>query len=419
MTVYNFPSNVPITPAGSNDDPNTSSLMLGTVFHSTVAGVQAMGVRFWVPAAGAGETIRGYLFVGSSGSTVLASSSAVTAVSGWNTLTFTTPYTLTSGTDVTAAAYILGLVSHVYYPAVAGALTSAQTVSPLQNAATGARYNYGNVTASLALSGGDNFGSSSAWYGVDIIASDAAGVPVVTVTGSLPMALGLVAASAPVQAVSGTLPVALGLSGNAVAVRAVTGTLAVALGLTAVSVPSKTVTGSMPVALGLAATSIPSVTVTGALGLALGLVGTVGAIVPQVTGTLALSLGISGSATPVSVATGQLPLTLGLAAASTRVDVRSGAMPLSIGLTGTVGTTVATVTGALPMSIGLAASAVNVMTVSGALPLSLGLIGTVAGGPSRNITTNGTTSSRWAASTSQHRRTAATTRRRYEGITSE
>jgi len=169
-TAYSFPSNLPLTPTGTNTDPGQSGgLVLATVVQSTRAGVVATGIRFWMPTEGVGQTLTGFLFAGVTGSTVLAQSIDATAVAGWNVLPFTTPYPMTSSVSVSAAIYLRPAagdgLGNVTYSALASALTSARVLSPLQTIATGSRYNYG----APALTGGSDTGSSSAWYGVDVM----------------------------------------------------------------------------------------------------------------------------------------------------------------------------------------------------------------------------------------------------------
>lgn len=144
--------------------------MLATVVQATRAGVTATGIRFWMPPEGVGQVLTGFLFAGVSGSAVLAQSIDANAVAGWNVLPFVTPYGMTVAVSTSAAIFLRPAagdgLGNVTYPAVAAALASARVLPPLQTIATGSRYNYG----APALSGGADAGSSSAWYGVDLIA---------------------------------------------------------------------------------------------------------------------------------------------------------------------------------------------------------------------------------------------------------
>jgi len=168
-TAY-FPSNAGLTPSGTNTDPTQpGGLILATLLSATSAGVVAKGIRFWMPPEGVGQTLTSFLFAGATGASVLAQGIDTPAVSGFNELLFATPYNMVNGAAVAAAIFIRPVsgdsLNNVSYSAVANALATAKTVSPLQTSVPGSRYNYGNPS----LNGGGDTGTSSAWYGVDLM----------------------------------------------------------------------------------------------------------------------------------------------------------------------------------------------------------------------------------------------------------
>jgi len=168
-TAY-FPSNAGLTPSGTNTDANQSGgLVLAVTLSATASGVVATGIRFWMPTEGVGQLLTSFLFAGSTGSSVLAQGIDTNAVAGYNELPFATPYNMVNAATVSAAIFIRPAAGeplfNVSYPAVSGVLAAAKTVAPLQSAVPGSRYNYG----APALSGGSDTGTSSAWYGVDLM----------------------------------------------------------------------------------------------------------------------------------------------------------------------------------------------------------------------------------------------------------
>ncbi len=134
---------------------DTANVQVGTRFTSSVAGT-VTAIKFYKGSANTGaHTVK----LWSAGGVLLASapSSGETA-SGWQTVTLPTPVNLTPGAVYTAAYESVGGL----YAVTVGGLTNVRTVGPLSTVANGGAYVYGDGSASPA-------GTSSAWYGVDLV----------------------------------------------------------------------------------------------------------------------------------------------------------------------------------------------------------------------------------------------------------
>jgi hypothetical protein len=162
-TTYNFPSSL-LTPSGSNDDGITGGgLSLGVLILARISGLTATGIRWWAPAAAAGKQATPYLFDNTG--TQLASGPAVTLASGWNSLPFTTPAALTSGSNYLPTTFLAS--GSEIYSAVGSAFTSAVTTTQFQ-IASGASGHY-RYSATPGLN--DTSGDTNTWFGVDIVAT--------------------------------------------------------------------------------------------------------------------------------------------------------------------------------------------------------------------------------------------------------
>jgi len=380
VTVYTTPSNT-LTPTGDTNDGGTG-ISLGMVVVTTVAGTTATGLRWWAPVAGA--TISPFLQ--NTAGTVLATGSSITAAAGWNTLPFSAPFTMTQSVD-----YLVGVFQATTqrYSAVSGALTSNIVNGPITiDATTGSagRYNY-STTPGLF------YGSqaSTAWFGVDVVATDVVGANVYSATGTLPIALGLTGAAVAKGVATGNMPVVIGLTGAVVKRAKATGTTPLILGMTGAAKAVLATTGTMPIQLGLTGSTGASAA-TGSLGLGIALTGTATAVYAT-TGTMTLSVGMTGVAVEGYVVTGTLPLTIGLAGAVTKIVAATGQLPLNLALTPT--------------------DSIR-YTLTGTMPLELGMIGIASGGTERDITVTATLGARrWDAELTTRTRTATLGQRRY------
>ena len=127
-----FPaSTVPTTSA----DPDPGSVELGVRFSAAVDG-QITGISYYKSATDTG-THTGALWT--SNGTVLASGTFTNETSsGWQTLTFSTPVSITAGTT-----YVAGFHSNGHYAATPGFFTSAYTNGDLTAPVNAGVYTYG------------------------------------------------------------------------------------------------------------------------------------------------------------------------------------------------------------------------------------------------------------------------------------
>jgi hypothetical protein len=118
-------------------EPDSGSVELGVSFTSDVAG-QVVGVRFYKGSTNTG-THTATLW--SSTGTQLATGTFIAeSGSGWQTMLFSTPVTITAGTT-----YVVSYHTNVgYYSVTANSFASGYDKSPLHVAAGGASYQYGS-----------------------------------------------------------------------------------------------------------------------------------------------------------------------------------------------------------------------------------------------------------------------------------
>ncbi len=134
---------------------DTADVQVGTRFMTSVPGT-VTAIRFYK-----GPTNTGAHTVELWGPTQQLLGQAMStseSASGWQTVTLPTPVTLTPGQVYTASYQSVG----GQYAVTAGGLSAVRTVGPLSTVATGGAYVYGDGSAYPA-------GSSSAWYGVDLV----------------------------------------------------------------------------------------------------------------------------------------------------------------------------------------------------------------------------------------------------------
>jgi len=145
-----WPDSTTPTVASYND---TSAVQVGTRFKASVAG-KVTAIRFYKGSANTG-THTVYLW-DSSGNKLAQATSTGESASGWQTVTLSTPVTLTVGSTYVASYY----TTTGRYSVTSGLLASPVTNGPLSTVATGGAYVYGTTAPT---------GTSSTWYGVDVV----------------------------------------------------------------------------------------------------------------------------------------------------------------------------------------------------------------------------------------------------------
>ena len=142
-------ADVPTTAAWDDSSP----VQVGTRFTTSASGA-VTAIKFYKGAANTGaHTVKLWA---ADGALLASAPSSAESASGWQTVTLPTPITLTPGQVYTAAYQSSG----GRYAATPGGLSTARTAGPLSSA--GSAYVYGDGTAFPV-------GSSSAWYGVDVV----------------------------------------------------------------------------------------------------------------------------------------------------------------------------------------------------------------------------------------------------------
>lgn len=188
MTTYDFPSSL-LTPSGSNNDPN-AGLSLGQKFTVSTTGLTITGVRWWNTHTDAALQLQVGIY-DAAGTTLLASSTLTSynvTINTWTTINLTTPYAVTSGTSYYVMVYQVGVVpgKGVWYSAMTPPWPKSTTQFAI--AANGGQYNY-TTSMGVATGGAGNFGTSTAWFGVDIEATGSGGGTDYTGTPSDPVGI--------------------------------------------------------------------------------------------------------------------------------------------------------------------------------------------------------------------------------------
>lgn len=163
VTDYYFPSGaLSLTPGTPTNENQPTGLMLGVVA-ALSAPAQISGVRFYSPSNVA-SGVRISLF--ENGSEVVIKT-GLSLTTGWNELTFDTPYTATTGLDYMAFIYLPG--PSVDYTAVANAYPTSTTY------ASGPLYSTLTANSRMRAGLGTTFSASSSWYGIDFISPNNSG----------------------------------------------------------------------------------------------------------------------------------------------------------------------------------------------------------------------------------------------------
>jgi PKD repeat protein len=157
-TVYNFPSSLGLTPGTLTDDAG-SGLSLGILITCKVSGLKATGIRWF---AGQTQSVTPYLWDAGSGA-VLATGVSTSCGVGWNTISFTTPFSLVSGND-----YIVGTYQATQkYTASNPTWPQSTPQFGISSATMGTGYYSYSTTPGLS----ETSGSTNQWYGIDIVAT--------------------------------------------------------------------------------------------------------------------------------------------------------------------------------------------------------------------------------------------------------
>jgi len=158
-TIYNFPSNQPLTPPMPGFDDLGAGYNMGFLFSANSAGLIATGVRWYAPVA---MTVTPFLNDGGGTNRAVGVATAVSA--GWNYIPFTTPYTMTSGSE-----YVVGITQSTQkYTYLANALATSFTVGPLSVVGPNAGLlSSGSTVAALSAASGH----TNAWFGIDVVVS--------------------------------------------------------------------------------------------------------------------------------------------------------------------------------------------------------------------------------------------------------
>jgi PKD repeat protein len=157
-TVYNFPSSLGLTPGTLTDDAG-NGLSLGLLITCKVSGLKATGMRWY---AGQTQTVTPYLWDAGTG-TVLATGASTYCGVGWNTIPFTTPFSLVSGND-----YIVGTYQDTQkYTASSPTWPQSTTQFGISSATMSTGYYSYSTTPGLS----ETSGSTNQWYGIDIVAT--------------------------------------------------------------------------------------------------------------------------------------------------------------------------------------------------------------------------------------------------------
>jgi hypothetical protein len=144
-------TDVPVNPSWND----TASVQVGTRFTTSAAGT-VTAIKFYKGAANTGaHTVELW---DPNGNLLASAPSTGESASGWQTVSLPTPVTLTPGVIYTAAYESVG----GEYAVSSGGLATVRTVGPLSTVANGGAYVYGDGSAYPS-------GSSSAWYGVDLV----------------------------------------------------------------------------------------------------------------------------------------------------------------------------------------------------------------------------------------------------------
>jgi hypothetical protein len=150
------------TPTGASDANDTSAVNLGVQFKASTTG-RVLGVRFYKYSDNTG-THTGSLYscttTACTGGTLLASGTfASETASGWQELDFTTPVSITAGTN-----YVVSYHTNAgHYAVTSSGLSSAVTNGPLTALASGGVYAYGSGNAFPSL----KYNASNYW--VDVV----------------------------------------------------------------------------------------------------------------------------------------------------------------------------------------------------------------------------------------------------------
>ncbi|WP_343715859.1 DUF4082 domain-containing protein [Inquilinus sp.] len=147
------------TTASSNlDSGDNNSVQLGVRFTASTSGL-VMGIRFYKGINDIG-THTGTLW--SSSGTVLATGTFTgESASGWQTLTFSSPLSITAG-----ATYVASYLSHGHYPVDSNFFTAARTNGALSTAANAGVYTYSSGVMPTS-----SFGASNYWVDVLFVPS--------------------------------------------------------------------------------------------------------------------------------------------------------------------------------------------------------------------------------------------------------
>lgn len=161
MTVRNYPSGLGWTPGAGGSD--TGPLNLGTCFNLTAA-ANVTGVRFNSPNS---QTVTGQLWADGA---KVAEKTGQSVTSGWNTITFDTPYAATTG--VLYVASILLPSGSIQYTTVTNQWTDGTnsvlvTFGPATwNDTANNRFTYGTTVPA------NSSGATGPWYGIDAVIDD-------------------------------------------------------------------------------------------------------------------------------------------------------------------------------------------------------------------------------------------------------
>jgi hypothetical protein len=145
-----------VTPAGSGDASDSSSVNLGVQFQATSSGTIS-GVRFYKEPDDTGTHV-GSLWT-SSGQLLATGTFSDESTEGWEQLNFATPVPVTAGTTYVASYF----TSTGHYAVTPGGLSSAVTSGPLTAVAGGGVYAYASGNAFPS----STYGGSNYW--VDVV----------------------------------------------------------------------------------------------------------------------------------------------------------------------------------------------------------------------------------------------------------
>jgi Domain of unknown function (DUF4082)/Bacterial Ig-like domain/Bacterial Ig domain len=145
-----------VTPAGSGDAADPSSVNLGVEFEASSSGTIS-GIRFYKEPDDTGTHV-GSLWT-ASGQLLATGTFSNESTEGWEQLNFSTPVAVTGGTPYVASYF----TATGHYAVTSGGLSSAVTTGPLTAVAGGGLYTYASGNAFPSSS----YGDSNYW--VDVV----------------------------------------------------------------------------------------------------------------------------------------------------------------------------------------------------------------------------------------------------------